>query len=49
MGYKTEKEWTEGFLNKLADINISYLKKGGHLVIYVHDYKEFMDYMEKKR
>ena len=48
MGYKTEKEWIEGFLNKLADINISYLKKGGHLVIYVPDYKEFMDYMEKR-
>ena len=39
-------DWS--IFNKLAYINISYLKKGGHLVIYVQDYKEFMDYMEKR-
>ena len=48
-GFKTEKEWVEGFLNKLAQINIDNLVKGGHLVIYVPDYKEFMDYMKNNR
>ena len=48
-GFKTEKEWVEGFLNKLAQINIDNLVKGGHLVIYVPDYKDFMDYMKNNK
>ena len=49
MGFNSEESWTEGFLNKLADINIGYLKKGGHFVIYVPEYSGFMEHMEKRK
>jgi RimJ/RimL family protein N-acetyltransferase/tRNA1(Val) A37 N6-methylase TrmN6 len=49
MSYSDEDSWVKGFLNKLADINISYLKKGGHLVIYVPEYTGFMEYMSKRK
>lgn len=48
-GFKTEDEWVRGFLNKLADININNLIVGGHFVIYVLEYKEFMKYMKERR
>jgi len=48
MGFNDENSWVKGFLNKLADINISYLKKGGHLVMYVLEYTSFMEYMSKR-
>ena len=49
MGFNNKESWVKGFINKLADINIGYLKKGGHLVIYVPDYDSFMEYMAKRK
>lgn len=48
IGHKTQKEWVENFLNVLADINIHYLKVGGHFVVYVPEYEEFMEYMKNR-
>jgi RimJ/RimL family protein N-acetyltransferase len=42
------KRWIEYFLLVLADLNIHYLKIGGYFVIYVPEYREFMDYMRKR-
>ena len=40
-------EWVRNFLIPLAEKNIKHLKKGGHFVIYVPDYFQFMDFMKK--
>ena len=49
IGHKTQSDWVKNFLNVLADINIHYLKIGGHFVIYVPEYKEFMEYMKNRK
>jgi RimJ/RimL family protein N-acetyltransferase len=49
IGYKTQSEWIKNFLNVLADINIHYLKIGGYFIIYVPEYKEFIEYMENRK
>ena len=45
--YMEIDEWVRDFLIPLAEKNISHLKKGGHFVIYVPDYFQFMDFMKK--
>lgn len=47
--FSNEQRWIKYFLNVLADINIHYLKKNAYFVIYVPEYKEFMDYMASRK
>lgn len=49
MGFKNKNNWVKGFLNKLADLNIENLIKGGYFVVYIPPYEDFMNYMNNRK